>query len=63
MKDDIQQELERRLKEFEVKNISGFLRLIVEASFNWGYEYGYKRGRIQASKELALLFNDEQFEV
>lgn len=60
MEEDILKQLEKKLRESEIRNVSGFLRLLAEACFMWGFEYGLKKGREQAAKDLALLMANEE---
>jgi hypothetical protein len=52
---DLEEELENRLREFGLKYVSGFIYLLVKASFKWGYDYGVFRHSLKLRQQQRLL--------
>lgn len=51
----LEDELRKRLREYNLKHVTGFMYLLVKASFKWGYDYGVFRHSLKLRQQQRLL--------
>jgi len=51
----LEEELRKRLREYNLKHVTGFMYLLVKASFKWGYDYGVFRHALKVREAQKLL--------